>query len=309
MLDKIVGLFKDRFTFILTISPFIGYLFAYFFESSYLSYFDLPNYLVSISIENIIIAISSLFGAIVTLIIIIYFIYPLIHAINYNDPIGHNIFWLLIYSIGILFIVVITPPGEFIDKVITAFLYIATVAIVDFGWPLLFHRRVPYKEKVRLIHEAEINSPQLFDVFIKTNTMFYLLIGFIIAIGVFASQSLGEKFARDQRYFITYSKDNNLFVLIRSYSSYNILLGINKNIRKFNNNILLIPKRESIEGKIESVGPLISYNNSKIIKGSFFRNLFVNEFNNIKSVIYENYKYLEWTIKTTINLLNIKRQK
>lgn len=241
---------------IIALVPFLGYLFAFQYESGYAIYFNFPQELISIGLPQIIMTLSIL----TVVIMLLFFIVEMLSMIVpgnkralYRNVI--NILPITCYSIGYLFAYGFKKAAVFI------FLFVI-FGFERFVLPLFVYRdKKDYNSKIQADEDAtwkfreERNALSVRILRIFGQKEFMIILNLVLC--VYFTQMVGEIIASEKNQFIVSSNDPQK-VIVRIYGDNAICASFDRkaNIIKKDISIYKLASPEVQNMKFEKIEPL-----------------------------------------------------
>jgi hypothetical protein len=208
--------------------PFIGYFMAFVYQWSYIDYFNLPSFLIKISVEDVVRSTGTLIMVLLVASMVVLYGYPLIMSWRRHDKTSF---------IGVIFALVFAAQSFYdlfsSEMLKTILVHMVMIALAFFRTFLLFHiitfsiKKVWKIEKlgtkdIRLGARKYQNRVNLYEGHIL-NFLFYSsyspFLGILI-ISVFlisAFSLIGFHNAEYKRNYLTFRRSGSKYILIEKY--------------------------------------------------------------------------------------------
>lgn len=232
-----------------------SYLISYLYHIGYYSHFNLPTFLVEVSISNILTSITSIF------------IFGLIFYVMNNILtafIPNNMKYIFINIIKrYLYFIIIGGALyrlEYVHKIKNISIYIGiviTMMIIDFVIPCFLHKEIDGYYKKIIAHKVSMKETykdrHKNSIFKYKRLIPFLVFG--LSITMIFSYKIGSYKARDQRYFTLL---NDKMVILGTYNNSFIVskLNIQKNTMTVDSEFQLISRQENYKYTKKYIGPL-----------------------------------------------------
>lgn len=202
-------------TLLVASTPLFGYILAFFYEIGYANAVGIPQYLIIISLTQILIA--SL--AIISLAISLLFFWNCFYRPSLSSKPLRKIKQLLLRISPFIFILsaYIFIFGEKWEEWILILFIFLIFLFIEFIFPLISQWKIKgYSKKLEAHLDASYNATTIFniitDFLITKNFRFYIPLAFVLIL----ANPIGRSAALNQRY-IYYHKNNPNLVLLRKY--------------------------------------------------------------------------------------------
>lgn len=250
--------------FIIGAISLLGYLCAYLYEYSYLDYFKIPKEFVSLNLTNIFIAVLSITGLVVTLLVLLN-VFSTAGLLEAHTELKRRVRFSLILFVY-LFYQINVYKSQWKEWLVTASFLIMFV-LFDFAWPVLVYR----KEKTM---ENKIKADDLAEERTGQRTIYSKIVGFIYkkfgllllqllafaAIILFLAFDVGKMSAFQQKTFSTITINGESFAIIRIYGERLLAKPVDKETKRLANKLFIFRtddlSKQKIFLKIEDMGPL-----------------------------------------------------
>jgi hypothetical protein len=238
---------------------FFGYFIAYTYETSYASYFSIPDYLIKISIESIIRSILTLTVLFVGILCALTSWYPLIRGVLkfkklYLLIVLPFLFYLyreynIFYSSTKLVELARLILAVVIAYVIAAVGYYAVKFLVmKLGKKLIkpeLRSRIASKE---FDQSVDFHNYELGDILLTPPVSTFFLLALVFSFVYFITVIGAWHDAEHQKRYLSFARSDGKYILIRNYSPY-IALKVKNN--KITHDFLLINNTDNINFKSE----------------------------------------------------------
>lgn len=239
----------------LAILPFVGYLTAYNYEKGYLSFFNIPSFLIRLGPEEIIVATSVLILGLFTLYPFLAIIYPFRNLMGKSVK-GRDLKIAIILFLFLSPIIFIFSNSSLSDKLIISLAIFLLLLFYKFGFPLLFFKGDSLDEKIVKAEKTEKKVGQIEDFIFSRPRLktFYIVLLTIMFISLLA-YSAGARDASNQREYLLFS-DKDTYIIARTYTDKRIAVKIDAKSRFIKDNIRIISPADTLDLRLKTVGPL-----------------------------------------------------
>lgn len=209
---------------ILAVIPFLGYSMAYVYEAGYLSFFNLPFFIISLSIENVILTTFLLFAVIFGYLSIVseFVLFPIVFPgiTQKENPLRYSFCMVLsVYFLMFLPAYLLSIKNSIGDIVILSIGTIASLSIYYFLFPLLLYKKkkVSYHEKVAKMTEYDDRIITFMDLLLSKYLFKYTVTFITIVFCLIISYGVGQKRASLQDEYFIVKKNNRSYALVQMY--------------------------------------------------------------------------------------------
>lgn len=244
-----------------------AYLFSYYYELGFLSYFDLPASFIRIDLDTILKFGSVIFGILIIL-------FPLTNLVPYlfTNRLHVEFRAFIFVSVLVFFIIIfqayIFGLGNFAywDSILYSLLIVLFfLAFFTFVFPLITQRKVKgYMAKIEAQSkfEKEFRQEHGGGIYTSIERRFglnSLLVIFFLVIGILTSRSIGLAEAVNQKAFPVINSSPDLIV-VRIYNDLMICTSIDESSKKISEDfiILKISDNPNLFFHVENIGPVIT---------------------------------------------------
>jgi len=241
---------------LLALLPFVGYLLAYNYEKGFLSSFNIPASYVQVSVEAVIVSISSLALSLMIIYPFIDVFAPILQLIDKSSEKGKAWFSTIILTLISCAFVFIFMSTTTINKIIISLSWFFCWIFYYFGVPLILSRKKTMEAKLREVNKIDKNVPSFIDFIWDKPVLFsYWSLFLLVFLFAFLAHMVGVKKAASEKQFLVYNKEEP-YAILRTYRNYNLAVGYDKESKIINNKVLIIQNDTEIEYSSENIGPL-----------------------------------------------------
>lgn len=252
-----------------------GYIVAYTYEVGYLSYFNLPPFLVRIGIESIVrsslITTYVILTAYVSFKIFVFFFSSLYSSKRKTHHTRESIYLSAILLIlNIPFVVAIAQNN--LDIAIFSGLILFTYFLIFIFLSIFVENLLPNNIKAIYLMGKSLDFLKFEKkIFSKTQIVIVFLLIVLILYSTVLSKLLGRRDAFNEGEFLTFSSDEETYIIVRKYEDRLIAVNINKENNMLNNKYMLISSGIELRGETKTIGPIRNAGEFSISK--YFENL------------------------------------
>lgn len=244
----------NRLGLLLTALPAYGYLAAYSYEKGYLRSYGIPEFLITLNIENILLATVTLLSIFFLALGGIEFFHLALQDLRSKGSILFKIPSLLLVPLIILALLYIIFPEYFRSRN-DAMLVSLIVFILTFFALVSLRNNYP-KISSKIHAQKEINK-SVVDVLMAKKFMPPILIMAIAAIVIaMISETLGVSTAKRQETYIAFSQGDKEYALLRTNAGQALAVEINKKQNKLTNSYMLFPIDKPVLTRHKKLHPI-----------------------------------------------------
>jgi len=241
---------------LVTSLPFIGYLTAYFFEKSYLSYYGIPSYLIKLSLDQIIASTSVIaIGLLITYYTFFSIVAPLFYSLREN-VIMKKLLPIILGFGGSLPFIITFSNATLLVKMLQSLVMFLILTFFNLG---LMYVLVKDKALEQKTINTKINKTMRWrimnNLFSKPKLRTFLQLFLITICAATLANLAGTKEASSQSDYLVFNT-NSTYAVLRSYGEKLVSIRINLDSKTMGNEILILSNNKDLELKLESVGPL-----------------------------------------------------
>ena len=252
-----------------------GYIVAYAYEVGYLSYFDLPDFLVRIGIESIVrssvITTYVILTIYVSLKIFVFFFSSLSSSERETNHTRESIYLsAIILILNIPFVVAIAQNT--LDIAIFSGLILFAYFLIFIFLSIFVENLSPNNIKAIYVMGKSLDFFKFEKkIFSKTQIVIVFFLIILILYSVVLSKLLGRSGASRESEFLTFSSNEETYIIVRKYEDRFIAVNINKENRTLNNKYMLIASGIELRGETKTIGPIRNAGEFSISR--YFENL------------------------------------
>ncbi len=245
--------------------PFWGYSIAYVFEVGYLSFFNLPNYLIRLSIENVIVTtfILTLLISVYSFLIAEYIIFPIVlpGILNKQNPIDYSFRIIIaIYFIIYLPFLALSTNSDITQFITSSIFILITLLVYYFLFPIFLYKnkKISYQNKVAELTKEDNRIITFMDFLLSQQALKYTLGLLLIIVSLMLSFAIGKKYASIKSDFLIFTKDHKDFAIVQMYQNDKIGVEIDVKNKKIKKSFLILNNNSDNVFVLKSVGVLKS---------------------------------------------------
>jgi hypothetical protein len=274
-------------TFLIANLTFLGYLIAYFYKASYLTFYNIPIQFTEVTLSDVIFSTVAVILIVFGLAIII-FIFRLLFKTNKNsqvkyvepsfggDILGSAIIFILLFFLILIVKVTIFTLTLKIIVLITIFLFII---IILFGLPfynfpneksikMKFEkyyekRRTEQFQKFQKISQQEEKGVDLIGILFDPRYIGFSATIIAILVSVILAILIGNLAASTPNSFYVLNENNQSYFMADIYNNQIILMSFDEEKKITTGNILILPLSDIGKFTYKNTGQLNTYKNEQ----------------------------------------------
>lgn len=248
--------FNIKESHIIAALPFIGYIAAYNYEKSYLSFFNIPSFFIKIGVEEIITATSAVTIALLVYYLALHLFLPFIFFIIKKTK---NIAFIKSMLLVLIMIPLFVIGNTFsLNKIVIVLAFFLFAFLYFFRIPLLFFFKGSTLKEKKTKADNLMRKFYIVETYVFSKPTLQTLLFLFLAVctlSLFANR-LGTYVSSRQKNYFVFSKNESCAV-IRNYGDKLICIGVDQDSKSINNKVLILPVEEKLEFSLENLGPLV----------------------------------------------------
>jgi hypothetical protein len=240
---------------LLATAPTFAYLFTFYYEKGYTSYFGIPEQFISINLINVLIFAAAFLSAFILL-------FPLMNLLvmtlwNINSTILMSIAKTIAALIFLAILIILFGPMGW-KYWVWAVIIVVAYATFDLIFPLVTQRdKKGYIEKLRAQEDREKKVKGILDIVpIRHRLGIYLMLALLV-FGIIIAEQMGKAEAFKQTEFLVTNTSQEMVVL-RIYGDNLICVPFSRNTNEVEKKFAVIKMADTpnLSLNLEKIGPL-----------------------------------------------------